>query len=549
MFPLHTKVCDACFLVQADHEVPADAIFDDGYAYFSSFSPGWVEHARRYADAMIERFGLGPESLVVEIASNDGYLLKHFLARDVPVLGIEPTANTAEAARAIGVRTDVVFFNAADRPGARRPGRHGRPDGRQQRPGPRAGPQRIRRRLPHVLKPEGVLTFEFPHLLNLIEKVQFDTIYHEHYSYLSLLAVEQVLGAHRLRVFDVELLPTHGGSLRLFCCHQASGHEETEALRSLRDAEAAAGLNRAETYDGFTARVEAVRDSFQAFLRAARDDGKAIAAYGAAAKGNTFLNYCGTTSDDIVEAYDANPAKQDRYLPGSHIPVRAPDAVRLSRPDYVLILPWNLKDEITRQLSFIADWGGRFVIASPAHARSSTDALYGHRHRRRGDRGGRAACGRARRLRPDPLPLRVRRRRHSVRARPDQHLAPTRRSARCGACTSRRRRGPRPSWCAPSAAGCSTWPSTCGPTAPRTAAGSATELSADSLRGLFIPEGVAHGFITLEPDTDVLYQIAPAYTPGHAAGVRWDDPAFGIVWPLAPALMSAADAAYPDYDA
>jgi len=365
VFPLNTMVCDACFLVQADHEVPAEAIFDEGYAYFSSFSPGWVEHARRYAEAMTERFGLGSDSLVVEVASNDGYLLKHFLAKGVPALGIEPTANTAEAARAIGVRTDVVFFNAET--GQALAARGDRAD--------LMAANNVLAHVPdlnafvggfrHVLKPEGVLTFEFPHLLNLIEKVQFDTIYHEHYSYLSLLAVEQVLGAHGLRVFDVEQLPTHGGSLRLFCCHKAASHQDTDGLNAVRAAEAAAGLNRPETYDGFTARVEAVRDSFQAFLKAARDDGKAIAAYGAAAKGNTFLNYCGTTADDIVEAYDANPAKQDRYLPGSHVPIRSPAAVASSRPDYVLILPWNLKDEITRQLAFIADWGGRFVIASP----------------------------------------------------------------------------------------------------------------------------------------------------------------------------------------
>ena len=364
-FPLHTKVCDTCFLVQADHEVPADAIFDDSYAYFSSFSPGWVEHARRYAEAMTARFRLGPDSLVVEVASNDGYLLKHFLATGIPVLGVEPTANTADAARAIGVRTDVVFFNAET--GQALAARGDRAD--------LMAANNVLAHVPdlnvfmggfrHVLKAEGVLTFEFPHLLNLIEKVQFDTIYHEHYSYLSLLAVEQVLRAHGLRPFDVELLSTHGGSLRLFCCHEAAGHAETEALRGLRATEAAAGLHRAETYDGFTTRVEAVRDSFQTFLRAAKDDGKIIAAYGAAAKGNTFLNYCGTTSADILEAYDANPAKQDRYLPGSHVPIRSPGAVIVSRPDYVLILPWNLKDEITRQLAFIADWGGRFVIASP----------------------------------------------------------------------------------------------------------------------------------------------------------------------------------------
>ncbi len=364
-FPLHTKVCDICFLVQADHEVPADAIFDDSYAYFSSFSAGWVEHARLYAEAMTARFGLGPDSLVVEVASNDGYLLKHFLTKSIPVLGVEPTANTAEAARAIGVRTDVVFFNAET--GQAMAARGDRAD--------LMAANNVLAHVPdlnvfmggfrHVLKPEGVLTFEFPHLLNLIEKVQFDTIYHEHYAYLSLLAVEQVLRAHGLRPFDVELLSTHGGSLRLFCCHQAAGHAETEALRTLRTTEAAAGLQRVETYDGFAIRVEAVRDSFQTFLRAAKDDGKVIAAYGAAAKGNTFLNYCGTTSADIFEAYDANPAKQNRYLPGSNVPIRSPGAVNVSRPDYVLILPWNLKDEITRQLAFIADWGGTFVIASP----------------------------------------------------------------------------------------------------------------------------------------------------------------------------------------
>lgn len=365
VFPLHTRVCDRCFLVQADHDVPAEAIFDAGYAYFSSFSPGWVEHARRYAEAMIARFGLGPESLVVEVASNDGYLLKHFLARDIPVLGVEPTANTAEAARAIGVRTDVVFFNAET--GQALAARGDRADLMAANNVLAHVPDlnAFMAGFPQVLKPGGVLTFEFPHLLNLIEKVQFDTIYHEHYSYLSLLAVEQVLAAHGLRPFDVELLPTHGGSLRLFCCHAGAGHEETEALRRLRATEAEAGLGRPETYDGFTARVEAVRDSFLAFLRAARDDGKAIAAYGAAAKGNTFLNYCGVTADDIVCAYDANPAKQGRYLPGSHIPVFAPAAVAETRPDYVLILPWNLKDEIMTQLSFIAEWGGRFVVASP----------------------------------------------------------------------------------------------------------------------------------------------------------------------------------------
>ena len=216
-----------------------------------------------------------------------------------------------------------------------------------------------------VLKDEGVVTFEFPHLLNLIEKVQFDTIYHEHFSYLSLLAVEQVLRANGLRPFDVERLSTHGGSLRLFCCHMGSGHEETDALAALRDEEHAAGLGRIESYAGFAPRVEAVRASFRAFLAAEKAAGRRIAAYGAAAKGNTFLNYCRTTSNDIEVVFDASPAKQGRFLPGSHIPILSPERVSEIRPDDLVILPWNLKDEIMSQMAFIRDWGGRFVTASP----------------------------------------------------------------------------------------------------------------------------------------------------------------------------------------
>jgi len=367
-YPLHARVCAQCFLVQVDDVVPAEAIFDAGYAYFSSFSASWVAHAKAYAEEMAARLGLGPESLVVEVASNDGYLLQHFVAMDIPVLGIEPTTGTAEAARARGVPTESLFFNAetALALAAR---------------GVRADLMAANNVLAHVpdisafvagfgqvLKDEGVLTFEFPHLLNLIEQVQFDTIYHEHFSYLSLLAVEQVLRANGLRPFDVELLPTHGGSLRLFCCHAGAGFSESDALAALRDREAKAGLGRIETYEGFTPRVEAVRASFLAFLEQARTERRRVAAYGAAAKGNTFLNYAGVTSDDIVAAFDANPAKQGRYLPGSHVPVLAPQARAEVRPDYVLILPWNLKAEIMDQLADIKDWGGRFVVASPRTA-------------------------------------------------------------------------------------------------------------------------------------------------------------------------------------
>jgi len=364
-YPLHARVCSNCFLVQVDDVVPAEAIFDQDYAYFSSFSSSWVAHAKAYADAMADRLNLGPESLVVEVASNDGYLLQHFVAMDVPVLGIEPAANTAEAARAKGVATEVAFFNeeTAIRLAAR--GVHADlmvannvlahvPDISAFVAGFR-----------HVLKGEGVLTFEFPHLLKLIEQVQFDTIYHEHFSYLSLLAVEQVLAASGLRAFDLERRATHGGSLRLFCCHTGSSRAETEALQALRGEEMAKGLGRIETYLDFTPRVEEVRDSFRAFLQRAKADGKRIAAYGAAAKGNTFLNYCAATTDDIVAAFDANPAKQGRYLPGTHAPILAPEQLRELKPDYLVLLPWNLRDEIMGLHGYIAEWGGRFVMASP----------------------------------------------------------------------------------------------------------------------------------------------------------------------------------------
>jgi SAM-dependent methyltransferase len=364
-YPLHTRVCGECFLVQADDPVAADAIFDEGYAYFSSFSTSWVEHARRYAEAMRARFGLGAKSLVVEVASNDGYLLQHFAAAGVPVLGIEPTANTAAAAVERGVPTEVAFFNAAT----------GRALAARGVQADLMAANNVLAHVPdigdfvagfrHVLKPEGVLTFEFPHLLNLIEQVQFDTIYHEHYSYLSLLAVERVLRANGLRPFDVELLATHGGSLRLFCAHEGAGHAETGALADLRAREAAAGLGRLETYQGFTARVEAVRAAFLDYLAQARAEGRTVAAYGAAAKGNTFLNYCGVTAKDLAAAFDANPHKQDRFLPGSHVPIHAPEKIAEIRPDDILILPWNLKAEIMEQLAYAKAWEARFVIAAP----------------------------------------------------------------------------------------------------------------------------------------------------------------------------------------
>ncbi|WP_300302114.1 class I SAM-dependent methyltransferase [Ferrovibrio sp.] len=362
--PLHARVCETCLLVQVDHDVPAEAIFSD-YAYFSSYATSWVEHARRYAVAMQARFGLGAGSLVAEVASNDGYLLQHFRAAGIEVLGIEPAANVAAVAEQKGIRTEVAFFN---RDTAQR----------LHQAGFAADLMAANNVLAHVpelnafvagfpilLKPQGVLTVEFPHLLNLIEQVQFDTIYHEHYSYLSLLVAEKVFGAHGMRVFDVEELPTHGGSLRLFICHRDAAHAEGAGLALIRAREAKAGLDQLPAYDDFAPRVAGVRRQLLDFLAQAKRENRRVAAYGAAAKGNTLLNYCGVTSADIFAVYDKNPHKQDHLLPGSHIPVRDPAAIATDRPDYLLILPWNLRAEIEAEQAQIRAWQGRFVIAIP----------------------------------------------------------------------------------------------------------------------------------------------------------------------------------------
>lgn len=364
-YPLKVMVCGECLLAQVETALPADAIFAHDYAYLSSYSQSWVAHAARYAEAMIARFGLDRRSLVMEVASNDGYLLQHFVRHGIPVLGIEPAGHAAEIARGRGIDTEVLFFGGET--GRMLAGRGIRAD--------LVAANNVLAHVPdiagfvagfpHVLAPEGVVTFEFPHLLNLLRETQFDTIYHEHYSYLSLGVVERVLAGAALRVFDVEKIPTHGGSLRVFACHAAAGHLARPGLDKLRADERAARLDRLDGYAGFAGRVAAVRDNFLAFLRATRAEGGTVAAYGAAAKGNTFLNVCGVTADDIPFVVDANPEKQGRLLPGSHIPVRAADALAGHRPDYVLILPWNLADEIRRQHAYIAGWGGRFVTAVP----------------------------------------------------------------------------------------------------------------------------------------------------------------------------------------
>jgi len=365
-FPLHAVVCEDCHLVQLADDVPADEIFTADYAYFSSISSSWVAHAKHYAETMTERFGLGADSKVVEIASNDGYLLQHFVKVGVQVFGVDPAAGCAEAARKKGVATEVAFFNAETATRLKAAG-HG------------ADLMAANNVLAHVpdirgfvegfailLNDDGAMTVEFPHLLNLLNGVQFDTIYHEHYSYLSLLAVERIFGECGLKVFDVEELSTHGGSLRVFACKSDStAHPEMAALAAMRKKERAAGLHDRTTYEGFEAKCEGVREGLLTFLDAAQLDGKTVAAYGAAAKGNTLLNYADVGVDQIEFVSDGNPTKQGKFLPGSHIPILAPDHIASAKPGYVLILPWNLRTEISTQLNVIRDWNAKFVVAVP----------------------------------------------------------------------------------------------------------------------------------------------------------------------------------------
>jgi len=364
VFPLRPLVCDRCLLVQLEALVSPDELFGD-YAYYSSFSETWVEHGRRFVGAAVSELGLGPDSLVVEVASNDGYLLQHFVAMGVPALGVEPAANIAEVARARGVPTETAMFGRETAVRLRR----------------RMGPADLvvaNNVLAHVpdlhdfvaglasmLAPGGVLSIEVPHLLHLIEQIQFDTIYHEHFSYFSLRTAERALSDHELMVFDVEQLPTHGGSLRIWAAPASAARPTSDGVTVVRDREEQSGLDRVDTYAGFAAQVEACRSEVLEFLAGARAAGKSVVAYGAAAKGNTLLNYCGVSTDDIAYVADRSPEKQGRRLPGSHLLVEPPERIFETRPDYVVILPWNLREEVSRQLAAIAQWGGRLVTFAP----------------------------------------------------------------------------------------------------------------------------------------------------------------------------------------
>jgi SAM-dependent methyltransferase len=363
-YPLHVRLCDSCLLVQLPAYVSGEDIFSD-YAYFSSYSDSWVAHAKRYAETMIGTLGLTSDSLVAEVASNDGYLLQHFQAEGIPVLGVEPAANVAEAARSRGIPTEIQFLGADT--GAEIARRHGRAD--------LVAANNVFAHVPDIrgfavglralVKDEGVVTLEFPHLLRLIERRQYDTIYHEHFSYLSLLTSSRALATGGLRVMDVDELGTHGGSLRVFARPEEAGGEPTDRVKAVLAAEESAGLHTVAGHEGFAPAVLKIKSDLLGFLLAAACEGRPVAGYGAPGKGNTLLNHCGIRSDLVSYTVDRSPYKQGRFLPGTHIPIYPPERLAETRPDYVLVLPWNLREEISRQLEYVRSWGGRLVFPIP----------------------------------------------------------------------------------------------------------------------------------------------------------------------------------------
>ncbi len=366
-FPLHAFVCESCLLVQLEEfdSAGADDIFSD-YSYFSSYSESWLKHAKTYTESMINRFGIDGSWQVMEIASNDGYLLQYFKEQGVPVLGIEPAANVAKVAQDKGISTVVKFFGVET-------AQYLVNDGKK------ADLLLGNNVLAHVpdlndfvagqkllLNDGGVLTMEFPHLLRLIQENQFDTIYHEHFSYFSLLTVMKVFAAHGMTLFDVEEIPTHGGSLRIYARHDDDNSKPIESrVEALKSKEMGAGLAEMDVYDNYAEKVKETKRKLLEFLIHAKREGKTVVGYGAAAKGNTLLNFCGIRNDFLDYVVDLSPHKQGQYLPGTHVPIHAPDKIKATKPDYVLILPWNLRDEIMQQMDYIREWGGAFVVPIP----------------------------------------------------------------------------------------------------------------------------------------------------------------------------------------
>jgi hypothetical protein len=364
-YPLHVFVCEQCFLVQLHEYVSPAEIFTE-YAYFSSYADSWVQHAKRYTEMIIERLGLGKDSFVVELASNDGYLLQHFVEKGIPALGVEPAANVAKVAMGRGIPTITKFFGE----------QMAHELVAEKRCADLVLGNNVLAQVPNIndfvagikvlLAPHGVVTIEFPHLMKLMEENQFDTIYHEHFFYFSLMSAERIFAAHGLTLFDVEELPTHGGSLRIYGHHaEDKTHSVMERYRELVQREKAAGAERLDTYATFAEKVKETKRKLLEFLVETKRKGKTIAGYGAPGKGNTLLNYCGVRCDFIDYTVDRNTYKQGKYLPGTHIPIFPPEKIRETKPDYVLILPWNFKDEIMDQVGYIREWGGQFIVPIP----------------------------------------------------------------------------------------------------------------------------------------------------------------------------------------
>ena len=364
-FPLRVLVCTECWLVQTEDYASAEEIFTDQYAYFSSYSSAWLAHAERYVDAMVNRFRLGSQSMVVELAANDGYLLQFVTSKGIPCVGVEPTASTAKSARKKGIEIVQDFFGT----------RLAKEMSARSLNADLIVANNVLAHVPDIndfvagikilLKDEGVVTLEFPHFLNLSANNQFDTIYHEHYSYLSLTSIDCILEKSGLYVFDVDEIPTHGGSLRIYAQRSSGQHQRTSRVESLLQRENSAGLTTATYYSGFQDRANKAKNGFLKFLLDARLDGRKVAAYGAAAKGNTFLNYAGVRGDLIPYVVDANPAKRGKFMPGSRIPIVSEERIRSDRPDYIVVLPWNIRDEVMSDLAYVREWGARFVTAIP----------------------------------------------------------------------------------------------------------------------------------------------------------------------------------------
>ncbi len=465
-YPLHVFVCERCFLVQLEEYISPEQIFTE-YAYFSSYSDSWLAHCKTYTDRMTERFHLGADNLVVELASNDGYLLQYFVQQGVPVLGIEPAANVAKEADRRGIPTVVRFFGremAAEMVGN----------------GIRADliiGNNVLAQVPDVcgfvagmktlLKPGGAITLEFPHLMRLMEGNQFDTIYHEHFSYFSFITAVKILDTFGLTVFDVEELPTHGGSLRVYARHaEDATHPVTERVRELAAREEKAGLTGLDIYFSFDRKVKETKQKILSFLIAAKRNGKSIAGYGAPGKGNTLLNYCGIRTDFLDYTVDRNPYKHGKFLPGTHIPVFPTEKISETRPDYVLILPWNLKDEIREQLSYIREWGGRCVVPIP-----DVEVLQWSSWR--ADCAGPSSLNWKSAKTPEassPAPG-AKRSSWTTTSIPRSSSATslsTGRKGPCAACTTRQPPSRKQSWCAAPPARSATSSSTCGPTRPPT---------------------------------------------------------------------------------